>query len=185
MGERIGGFMTRDETKELLMMIKAIYPNFNVKSEEMTPTINAWHLMLEEFNYMDVKKALSIYVRTGNTGFAPSVSQLIGALYKPQEMEQLSEGEAWALVKKAIKDSNYHSAERYAELPENVKKAVGGSQMLREWAMCDSNEVNTVVMSNFQRAYRTIVSKQEFNNKVPPQLIVKPGVAALEEKEKV
>lgn len=182
MGERIGGFMTRDETKELLMMIKAIYPNFNVKPEEMTPTINAWHLMLEEFNYGDVKKALAIYVRTSNTGFAPSVSQLIGALYKPQEIEQLSEGEAWAMVKKAIKDGNYNSVERFAELPESVQKAVGSSSMIREWAMCDSSEVNTVVMSNFQRAYRTIVSKQEFNNKVPPQLIVDPGGLALEEK---
>lgn len=165
--------MTRDETKELLMMIRAIYPNFNVKPEEMTPTINAWNLMLEEFTAKDVKNALQVYVRTSNTGFPPSVSQLIGALYMPKEQAELSDGEAWALVKTAIRDGNYHSEERYAELPESVQRAVGGAKMIREWAMCDSNEVNTVIMSNFQRAYRSVVSRKEFQEKIPEQLVEK------------
>jgi hypothetical protein len=43
--------------------------------------------------------------------------------------------------------------------------------MIHQWAMCDSEEVNTVVMSNFQRAFRTVLSRQEFNNKIPLHLI--------------
>lgn len=165
--------MTRQETKELLMTIRALFPNFNVKPDEMTPTINAWHMVLEEFTLPDVKKALQVYVRTSNTGFAPSVSQLINALYMPKEQAELSDGEAWALVKKAIRDGNYHSEERFAELPESIQKAVGGSKMIREWAMCDSTEINTVIMSNFQRTYRTVVSRMEFQEKIPDRLVEK------------
>ena len=47
-----------------------------------------------------VKAALQIYLRTNNTGFAPSVSQVIGCIYALKDNEELTEGEAWALVKK-------------------------------------------------------------------------------------
>lgn len=162
--------MTREETKELLMSISVIYPNFNVKPEQMTATINAWHLMLEEYPANAIGAALKIYIKTNNTGFAPSVSQLIGSMYEPRKQDQLTEGDAWNLVKDAIRDSNYHSEERFNELPPIVQKAVGGAGMLRQWAMCDSDEVNTVIASNFMRNYKAILSKKEFNEKVPEQI---------------
>ena len=160
--------MTRDDTKKMLLAIEAAYPNF--KPQNATLTVDTWHWALEEYPAEVVKAALQIYIKTNNTGFAPSVSQLIGCIHAPKQNEQLSEGEAWALVKKAIADGNYHSEERFAELPPIVQKAVGGSQMIRQWAMCDTDEVNTVIMSNFQRTYRAVLSKQEFGEKVPPQL---------------
>lgn len=162
--------MSREETKELLMTIRAVYPNFNVKTEEMTPTINAWHLMLSDYSAESVNGALQIYVKTNNTGFAPSVSQLIGCMYAPRTNNQLSEGEAWALVKEAIRDGNYASEEKFNELPPLIQKAVGTPNMIHYWAGCDADDVNTVIMSNFQRTYRALLSKQEFNDKIPPQL---------------
>lgn len=163
--------MTREETKELLMTIRAVYPNFNVKPEEMTPTINAWYLMLEEYPSESVKAALKVFIKTNSSGFAPSVSQLISSMYEPTKNDRLTEGEAWALVKKAIKDGNYHAQERFDELPPLVQRAIGGASMISQWAQCDSDEVNTVIMSNFQRTYKAILSKQEFNDKVPMDLV--------------
>jgi len=160
--------MTREQTVDLVRSIVSIYPNW--KPENLTDTVNAWHWALEEYPAPAVKSALQIYVRTNNTGFAPSVSQLISAMYEPKKNDQLSEGEAWAMVKKAIQDGNYHAEERFNELPEIVQRAVGGAGMIRQWAQTDSDEVNTVVMSNFQRSYRAILSKQDFNDKVPPQI---------------
>ena len=168
MGERIGRRrMTRDETKELLMAIQATYPNFRVKPEEMTFTINAWHTMLEEYPYQGIQAALKIYVKTNTTGFAPSVSQLITAMYQPTKQNELSEGEAWALVKRAIQDGAYSATERYEELPDLVKQAVGSPNMIYQWSQTDSDEVNTIVMSNFQRTYRTILQRKEYNDRVP------------------
>lgn len=162
--------MTRDETKELLTMIRAVYPNFNVKPEEMTPTINAWHMMLVEYPADAVQAALQIYVKTNNTGFAPSVSQLIGCIYAPRENDTLTEGQAWALVKKAIQDGIYHAEERFNALPDAVQKAVGSPNMIRQWAMTPTDEVNTVIASNFQRTYKAVLSKRVFGEKVNPAL---------------
>lgn len=160
--------MTKDETKKLLMMIEAAYPQS--KFENPAETIAAWHFLLEEYPANVVMAALQIYVKTNNTGFAPSVSQIIGCMHKPSEVEQLSEGEAWYLVKQAIRDSGYHAQERFDELPPLVQRAVGGASMLHQWGQTDSDTVNTVIMSNFQRTYRAVLSKQDFNNKVPEQI---------------
>ena len=159
--------MTRDETKQLLMAIQATYQNFKVKPEEMAFTINAWHTMLEEYPYQAIQAAFKIYVKTSTSGFAPSVSQLINAMYTAKDNEKLSEGEAWALVKRAIQDGGYHAEERFNELPEIVQKAVGSPNMIHQWSQTESDEVNTVIMSNFQRAYRTILQRQAFNDRVP------------------
>lgn len=161
--------MTREETVGLIRSIVSLYPNW--KPENLTETVNAWHWALEDYPAPAVKAALQIYLKTNNTGFAPSVSQIISSMYAVKENAELTEGEAWALVKKAVSDGTYHAEERFNELPPLVQKAVGNSNMIHQWAMCDSEEVNTVVMSNFQRAFRTVLSRQEFNNKIPLHLI--------------
>ena len=172
--------MTREETKELLMMIQAVYPNFRVEPSQMGATINAWHMMLEEYSAESVGAALKIYTKTNNTGFAPSVSQLIGDMYAPTKNEQMTEGEAWHMVKKAIGDSGYHAQEHFDNFPPIIQKAVGSPTMLRQWGMTDSDEVNTVIMSNFQRTYRSLLSQEEFKNRVPEAIVeaVRPMIEA-------
>lgn len=160
--------MTREQTVDLVRSLVSIYPNW--KPENLTETVNAWQWALEEYPAPAVKAALQIYVKTNNTGFAPSVSQIIGSMYAPKKNDQLTEGEAWALVKKAVSDGNYHSEERFNELPPLVQRAVGNSSMIHYWAGCDADDVNTVIMSNFQRTYKALLAKQEFNDKIPPQL---------------
>lgn len=160
--------MTKDETRKLLMMINAAFPNFKV--ENPNETVDVWQWALEEYPANAIIGALQIYIKTNTTGFAPSVSQLIGCAYAPKENNSLSEGEAWALVKRAIQDGNYHAEERFNELPEVVQKAVGSPNMIHQWAGTDSSEVNTVIMSNFQRAYKTVLQREQFNERVPEAL---------------
>lgn len=158
--------MTREETVGLVRSIVDLYPNW--KPDNLTETVNAWHWMLEEYPAMQVKMALQMYVKTNNSGFAPSVSQIINGIYKPQEREKLTEGEAWSLVKRAIQDGNYHAEERFNELPEDVQKAVGNANMIQQWAGTDSDEVNTVIMSNFQRAYKAVVERSKEDARISP-----------------
>lgn len=160
--------MTREETKDLIRSIVALYPNW--KPDNLTETVNAWSWALEDYPAVGVKAALQIYIKTNKTGFAPSVSQIIDAMHTPQANDELTEGEAWHLVKKAIADSAYHARERFDELPPLVQKTIGGPEMLRVWGQTDSEEVSTVIMSNFQRSYRAMLTRQEYENKVPPEL---------------
>lgn len=170
--------MTREETQKLLLSIQSLYPNW--KPEDKTLVVDSWHWALEEYPAQSVKAALQMYVKTNNTGFAPSVSQIINGIYKPMEKDTLSEGEAWSLVKRAIQDGNYHAEERYNELPPLVQKAVGSPNMIHQWAGTDSDEVNTVIMSNFQRSYRIIVQREQENVRINP--IIAGMIEATKEK---
>ena len=173
--------MTLEDTKKLLITINAIYPNWKVENPEATAA--AWHWALKEFPADAVNAGLQIFLNTDGTGFAPSVSQLIACMYKSSDNERMTEGEAWSMVKKAIQDGNYHSAERYAELPEIVQKAVGNAEMIHQWAQTSNDEVNTVIMSNFQRTFRALTEREKFNEKIPTAIAMKaaPGIGVNDE----
>ena len=160
--------MTTEETKKLLMTINALFPSWKVENPQ--ETVMAWSWALKDYSAEAIMGALEIYSKTDKTGFAPSVSQLVNSMNAPKQHDRLTEGEAWALVKKAIQDGNYHSEEHFDNFPQLVKRAVGSPSMIRQWAMCETNEVNTVIMSNFQRTYKAILSKAEYEDKVPEHL---------------
>lgn len=160
--------MTREETVDLIRSLVSLYPNW--KPDNLTETVNAWHWALEEYPAPAIKAALQIYLKTDKTGFAPSAQQLISSMYSIKEKTALSEGEAWNIVKRALQDSTYHANERFEDFPETIKKAVGSANMLQQWAQAESKDVNTVIMSNFQRSYKTVCEREQYLGRIPEQI---------------
>ena len=56
-------------------------------------------------------------------------------------------------VASALRNGLYGSKEEFEKLPPDIQRIVGSSNMLREWAMMDTETVQSVVASNFQRDY--------------------------------
>lgn len=168
--------MTRDEVKKILAVMFATYSNFKVN--DMTVAVNAWEWALEEYSYQDISIALREYIMTSNSGFAPSVSQLIGLVNKPKEMALENsfqgEGEAWAMVRKALSNSAYHSQEEFEALPELVRKALGSASILKTMAL-DSDFNESVESSNFKRQYRQLVDQEKEFQRLPIELQQKIG----------
>lgn len=161
--------MTREDTIKLIRVITSTYPNW--KPQNMTDTIDAWTWALEEYPFEAIQVAYKIYIRTDTSGFAPSVNQLITNLQKGNKIETMSDGEAWAMVKKAIQNGNYGSEEEFAKLPPIVQKAVGDANMIRQWAMSETSEVNTVIASNFRKTYNTLVDRESQRTSISPELM--------------
>ena len=157
--------MTLEETKKLLMTINAMFPTWKIENPQ--ETASAWHWALKDYPAEGIMGALQIYLKTDKSGFAPSVSQLIGCMHEPKVQDRLTEGEAWYLVKKALADSAYNAKERFEELPPEIQRAVGGVEMLRAWGQMDSEEVNSVVASNFQRTYKAVLAQNDYADRVP------------------
>lgn len=176
--------MTRDETKQLLMMIQAAFPNYKIPDKSVA--VNTWYIMLKDYDYRIVETALRTYIATDTSGFACSIGQIISLIQKCTVQEQLGEMEAWSLVRKAIGNGNYGSVEEFEKLPPTVQKAVGSADMIKRWAMSDSNEVSTVIQSNFLRSYRTAVKRDEEYTKMPEdvkKLISSIPTVQIEKKE--
>ena len=162
--------MTKDECKQLYLRICATYPNF--KPDNIEFSFGVWYEMLESYDYQAMLISLKAYVASDTSGFAPSIGQLIAKMneIKSQiEGTDLNEMQAWGLVSGALRDSLYHAKERFDELPESVKKAVGSPETLRAWAIGDNYNEN-VAQSHFISTYRS-VKEQEKKFKALPQNI--------------
>lgn len=159
--------MTRDDTVKLLMAIQALYPNYNPPDKSVS--VNVWNAILKDYDYDTVMIALRAYATSSTSPFAPTVGQLIDKMYVIESNDELNEMEAWNLVSLALRNSSYHAAEEFKKLPSAVQRAVGSPNQLRTWGM-DENFNESVVSSNFMRAYATEIKREKELKKMPSDI---------------
>ena len=160
--------MTRDETKQILMRISTVYPNYKPVSD-LRFVVETWNEYLAEYSYEQVKAALQMFIVTDTSGFAPSIGQLIEKLSMISKPEQMGELKAWTLVSKAVRNSAYNSESEFEKLPPLVQKALGSAAQLRIWAM-DEEYNESVNGSNFMRTYRAVVERENKIAKMPAEI---------------
>lgn len=162
--------MTREETQKILMSMQAAYPNY--KPLDKTIVVNTWCELLGEYTYEQVSAALKAYILSDTSGFAPSIGQLVAKIDMLTKPQELNEMEAWALVRKALKNGIYGAEEEFAKLPPAVQKAVGHPDSIREWAMTETATVETVIQSNFIRTYSAVIRRQQEVSRLPEAMKV-------------
>jgi hypothetical protein len=157
--------VTREETVKIIRIICGSFPNF--KPSDLSETVDIWNMMLDEYTYNQIAGALKSYILADSTGFAPSIGQLIAKVKTIEEPAQLNESEAWGLVSKAIRNGYYGAVEEFSKLPPLVQKAVGTPDNLRNWSQTNLESVETVIQSNFLRAYRAEAQRAAEISKMP------------------
>lgn len=178
--------MERDEFKILVKAMKAVYaqPTFIPDKD----AFDVWYGLLKDLSYEQANVAIQKYMTTEK--FPPTIADIrtkATEIIAPEE-ESMSELQAWALVRKAIGNSNYHAEEEFERLPEACRVAVGNPANLREWAMMDVDQVATVEQSHFIRNYRAAVQRIKDDAKLPETMKIliagmgKRSVAAIAEK---
>lgn len=188
--------MTDQETKQIIAVITVTYPNHykGVSRMQIDAMVNLWKRIFTDRPYKDVSNALDAFIATDTKGFPPMPGNINQMLLDMQEAantnDQISESDAWAMVDKAIRDSTYHSKERFAALPPLVQQAVGSPENLKSMAMSDGFN-QSVESSNFKRIYRTVVEREKNRVKIPNKVLNAIGTAegykpyVLEEKHDV
>lgn len=146
--------MTSMETVKVLAVIKTAYPRYydNKTNEELRDTISLWHSMLEEYPVEFVNSAVKAVIAT--SPYPPTIADVISQINKLTAKKEVSEVEAWGLVKTAIRNSAYHADEEFERLPEAIKNTLGNANVLREWALAEDSSTETVIASNFMRSYK-------------------------------
>lgn len=146
--------MNRDETLKVMGVLKAAYPRYyaNQSKEDILSAVNLWNVMLNEYDYAIVTKAVRALIAT--VKFPPSVAEVIESIQKITMPRQLEPLEAWGLVKRAIKNSLYNAEDEFLKLPEEIQMTIGSPEQLRAWAKDEENAADTVISSNFQRSYQ-------------------------------
>jgi len=176
--------MTRTDITELLIKISCAYPNFKLANKEMA--VELWFDMLGEYDVRLINMALKSLISKGGA-FAPSIGEIIAEARKISDMakgrEEMSEGEAWALVRKVTSGNM-----EFERLPEEIQKAIGSKRQAIEWGYAE--DVNwEVVQSQFLRSLRTIRQRNKENELLPKSIKEAIAIAtqsriAIESKEK-
>lgn len=148
--------MTKREIAEMLTVIQANYPDTAKGQSDAAfkAKVTLWHEFFQEHPKELVHAAAMAFIANDTKGFMPNIGQINDYIQKLRCQDNMTEGEAWSYVAKAIRNSAYNSAEEFAKLPERIQRLVGSHNQLREWALMDSEIVQSVVSSNFQRTFR-------------------------------
>lgn len=164
--------MTLQDAGQVMDVLTAIYPAFYSKQtdDERYNASVLWASLFEPYPVELVVAAVKGFVGTDTKGFPPVPGQILEKLRALTQPREMGEAEAWAMVKKACSNGIYGAQKEFEKLPPIVQKILGSPSQLRDWALCDADELNTVVASNFQRAYRTEATRQRDYNALPPDV---------------
>ena len=144
------------ETAKLMAVLETAYPMFYAKKtqQEREDAIRLWAEMFADEPGELVAMAVKALIKTRASTFPPGIGEITEKIQQLTQPNEVTELEAWGLVLKAIGNSNYNSGEEFQKLPPVLQKLVGSPSQLREWAAMDSETLNSVVASNFQRSYK-------------------------------
>ena len=82
--------MTRDEVKEIIMIMTYTYPNY--KPTDITATVDTWTAILASYQFEHIRAALHSYILSDTKGFAPTPGQLIDKIpVKSFDMTEMEE----------------------------------------------------------------------------------------------
>lgn len=148
--------MTREDTIKILSVLRGAYPAFyrDITKQEAESTIALWESMFDEEPYELVAAAVKAFISGDWKGFPPAIGQIKERIRQITQPEEMTEQEAWSYVSKALRNSIYGSKEEFAKLPPEVQAVVHDPGQLRQWALSQADEVESVIASNFMRSFR-------------------------------
>ena len=162
--------MTREETSQMLTLLKVAYPNFygKMSAKDAYATLNLWAEMFADDDVNIVKFALHRLIET-HSGFPPNIAEVkshIRLLVQASTGEPTDE-ELWRMLRKAASNGLYGSSEEFERLPPVLKRYCGSPSALREMAMQDEKTLDTVVHGQFLRQITGIRERQEYHDSLP------------------
>lgn len=159
--------MTREEFGTITKTMKSVFTD-----PKFIPSADAgevWYQLLKDLEFRKCMNAVTAYMQTHH--FAPTPAD-IREQYAQNGEERMDAMEAWGTyIVRAIRDSAYHSAERFAELPEVCKSAVGSADTLKEWATTEDENAMSNAQARFLRAYETASKRLYTEHQVSPALL--------------
>lgn len=170
--------MNREETKEILKVLRVGYPNFykELKKPEADEIIDLWSTMFASEPVKIVIEAVKSLMCT--LKFPPTIADVKEKISLITQPTQMSEMEAWQMVKSAI--NYYNAAQTFERLPPILRRIIGSPNQLREWAIMEAETVNSVVQSNFMRSYKAVAAREKEHAMLPES--TKQMIAGLAER---
>lgn len=156
--------MTKAETAKLLAYIAIAYPNGKVEPNE--PTVNLWAQFTDDVPYAFAKLAVDAMIAT--SPYPPTIAALRESVAKSttDARGEMSAGEAWSKVRKAIsKYGSYRPEQAHDALGDALWTAiehVGGWKYI-----CTTEDEQSTLSAQFERRYKAAQEQAKYRQQVP------------------
>ena len=160
--------MTQDTWIKQAALLKTVYTEKGFM--QTRETTNAWYMCLKDLADCDVELAVLRWMQT--SPFTPKPADIRSMVQRNTETaeDQMGAEAAWVLVRRAVQNSNYHAAEEFDALPELIRKAIGSPENLKEMAVMDTDEFETVEKAQFARDYRAATERSREDQRMSEPL---------------
>lgn len=161
--------MTIEETLAIMSLLKAAYPNYykDMKRNDAEGVVNLWSAMFADEPAGVVAAAVKAHIASDSKGFPPHIGAIKEGIAKLMQPEMMSEQEAVSLILNAARNGKYDSEREFAKLPPLLQRLAGSPAQIKEWAMMEASDVQSVVASNLQRSYREIAKQEQAKLTLP------------------
>lgn len=196
--------MTRQETGIIMNILTTAYPRFYSGQDAPDPrkTMSLWAEMFRDDPVELVAAAVKVLIATDEKGFPPNIGAVKASMRKLVQPDEMTELEAWRLVRQAIRgasmspssrritaaegvDSRTSAQRHYDDLPPMLRRLVGCPEQLAAWEQVEDDKIDTVIQSNFMRSYRARVQQEREYQALPQDVRAMigqmAGAAALED----
>ena len=159
--------MTREQFSNIAKGLKAVYSRDKFMVDK--DAFDMWYALLSEYDYNAVSLATKNYMSTEK--YPPVPADIIDKIHSVVEIPTIAlPHEAWIVVRKAISRGNYYAQEEFDKLPPIIQKVVGSANMIKEYAKMDEDKLDTVIYSQFIRAYTAEIERQKNVSRMPSEI---------------
>lgn len=154
--------MTREEFSRIVKGLKAVYAYESFIASQ--DAFDIWYELLKDLDYQAVSVGTKKLMQTSSK--VPTPADIRKAAIPEDD---ISEGEVWARIAKAIARSTYYAGEEFAALPADLQRCVGSADQLHNWAVAEDLSLE-VIQSQVLRSYRQVKARNRETQLVDPQV---------------
>lgn len=156
--------MTLNETYAIMSLLQYAYPSYyrGMSKKDATATARLWQQMFEDDSFDEVQGAVKILLATKIESYPPTIGAVKEKLAEFRGVAEMTAQEAWVLVSRAVRSVDWLAPEKqFNKLPPAAQKAVGSAAVLKEWGMSDEQAFETVIYSQFVKAYNVYQKREK------------------------
>lgn len=160
--------MNRAETIQVITILAGNYDSIANKDKKQKEIMfSTWYECLKDLDYKLVEMAVKKTIIT--SPYPPTIHEIrknVAELINPQS-EKDNSLDAWEEAYKMMSRGLYMTKEEFETHSPIVKKFIGSLEQLKNYAMTDTDVINTVVKGQFMKQYEILKNRQKELNMLP------------------
>ena len=161
--------MNKSDIATIIGILKTAYPAYYKDKNSIIDTTELWYEMFQNENLEALKIAIKNFIANSTSGFPPTIGEIKNEIYKLYQQDEKSDIELWNELRKAISSGIYYSAEIFPKLSKELQLFIGNPASLKELAMMDIEQIDTVQKGIFLKQLPIIKQREQEKRMMLPE----------------